>query len=303
MSSEIILDNTKAIFKLDKEILSFKLNKEDLPKDEPTKSTITSNNKINVTNLTEDYLAFRTKTTKRLYYNVSPIYCIIPPKESKEINIQFIINEGEIPKLSGHKFKFEGFKIQEDEKDKDPKNLFIEYIQKSQPVIGNSQKTFVQFFDKNENEIKHKKSSKLLHLPDMSHERGGSDLSEYNEIDNEKNEIEKDSFLMEQIQSKEEHKPILSDILSGKIEENREEKKDELKNEKIQNEENMEKEYKNNIKDENVKFPIKSLLNEKKDEIMNKKYNINEKYGKNVSDALVIISLFIAMLVGYYLVK
>lgn len=350
MSSELILDNSKVIFKLDKEILSFKLNMDDLPKEEPTKTTITSNNKIKVTNLTEDYLAFRTKTTKRLYYNVNPIYCIIPPKELKEINIQFILKEGEIPKLSGHKFKFEGFVIQENEKDKEPKNLFIEYTQKGQPVVGNSQKTFVQFFDNNENEIKYKKSGNLLQLPEISHARGGSDLSEYHEIENEKNENEKIPFQMEQIQSKEENKPTLSDIISGntiennnegqkleeKIEENikekkeeineikneiqtelkdiiKDEKKDELKNETIQNEDNnikqqdMNNEYKNNNKDENMQIPIKSLLNEKKvknySEVKNKKYNINEKYGNNVSDTLVIISLFIAMLVGYYLVK
>ena len=235
MSSELILDNSKEIFKLDKEILSFKLNKEDLPKEEPTKSTITSENKIKITNLTEDYLAFRIKTTKRLYYNVNPIYCIIPPKELKEINIQFILKEGEIPKLSGHKFKFEGFVIQENEKDKEPKNLFIEYTQKGQPVVGNSQKTFVQFFDNNENEIKYKKSGNFLQLPENSHARGGSDLSDYHEIDNEKNENEKDPFLMEQIQSKEEQKLTLSDIISGnKIEIiNNEEKKLEEKKEEI----------------------------------------------------------------------
>lgn len=336
MSSELILDNSKEIFELDKEILSFKLNKEDLPKEKPTKSTITSNNKIKITNLTEDYLAFRTKTTKRLYYVVNPTYCIIPPKELKEINIQFILKEGEIPKLSGHKFKFEGFVIQENEKDKEPKHLFIEYSQKGQPVVGNSQKTFVQFFDNNENEIKYKKSGNLLQLPE-SHIRTGSDLSEYHEIDNEKNENEKVPFQMEQTQSTEEHKPILSDIISGnKIENNNEEKKlkekkeemNEIKNEiqtelkdiikdekkdGLQNKENnikqqdMKNKYKDNNRDENMQLPIKSLLNEKTvknySEIKDKKYNINDKYRNNVSDNLVIISLIIAMLIGYYLVK
>ena len=356
MSSELILDNSKVIFKLDKDILSFKLNMKDLPKQEPTKSTIISNNKINVTNLTDDYLAFRTKTTKRLYYNVSPTYCVIPPKQLKEINIQFILKEGEIPNFSGHKFKFEGFVIQENEKNKEPKNLFFEYTQKGQPVVGNSQKTYVQFFDNNEKEIK--KSRNFLQLPENTHLRSGSDLSEYHEIDNEKNDNEKGPFLMEQIQSKEEEKPTLSDIISGNIKENNnegelieetkleekniedknieekieekkdkineikneiqtelkdiinDEKKDEINNGKIdtkEKQEYMKNEYANDNNNENMQMPIKRLLNENKNkkysELENTQCNLNKKYGNRVSDTLVIISLLIAMLVGYYLVK
>ena len=325
MSSEIVLDNSKELFELDKEIISFKLSKENLSEQEPIKSSITSENEIKVTNLTKDYLAFRTKTTKRLYYNVSPVYCIISPNMLQDIKITFILKEGEVPKLHGHKFKFEGFKIQENEKDKNPKDLFNEYAQKGESVVGYSQKTFVQFFDSNENEInnspniKLKKKGNLLKLPEL-HIRNESDISDYNDIeDKNENENEKKGLLIEQIQSKEEQQPLISDIISGgKIENINEEKNVEKVEEKKINEENniinnniIGKEQDsclnkiNNItKDENMEK--KGLLNEnnfEKNMIKNRGNNIYDKNGSNASDTLIIISLFILMLIGYYLVK
>ena len=325
MSSEIVLDNSKELFELDKEIISFKLSKENLSEQEPIKSSITSENEIKVTNLTNDYLAFRTKTTKRLYYNVSPVYCIIPPNMLQDIKITFILKEGEVPKLHGHKFKFEGFKIQENEKDKNPKDLFNEYAQKGESVVGYSQKTFVQFFDSNENEInnspniKLKKKGNLLKLPEL-HIRNESDISDYNDIeDKNENENEKKGLLIEQIQSKEEQQPLISDIISGgKIENINEEKNVEKVEEKKINEENniinnniIGKEQDsclnkiNNItKDENMEK--KGLLNEnnfEKNMTKNRGNNIYDKNGSNASDTLIIISLFILMLIGYYLVK
>ena len=329
MSSELVLDNSKELFELDKEIISFKLSKENLSEQEPIKSSITSENEIKVTNLTKDYLAFRTKTTKRLYYNVSPVYCIIPPNMLQDIKIAFILKEGEVPKLHGHKFKFEGFKIQENEKDKNPKDLFNEYAQKGEPIVGYSQKTFVQFFDSNENEInnspniKFNKKENLLKVPDL-HIRSESDISDYNDIEDKnenENENEKKGLLIEQIQSKEEKQTLISDIISGgKIENINEEKNvEKVEEKKLINEENniinnnniIEKEQdsclnkiKNVTKDENMEK--KGLLNEnnfEKNMIKNRGNNIYDKNGSNASDTLIIISLFILMLIGYYLVK
>ena len=117
MSSALIIDNSKEVlFKLDKEVISFNLNTENLSKEEPIESSLSSENEIKITNLTEDFLVFRTKTTKNLYYCVQSTYCIIPSKEAKSISIKFKLKEGEIPKLHGYKFKFEGFIILESEK-------------------------------------------------------------------------------------------------------------------------------------------------------------------------------------------
>ena len=302
MSVELNLDNSREVFKLDKEVLSFTLNSENISEKEPSKTSINIENDLKVTNLTEDYIAFRVKTTKKLYYSVQPTYCIIPPKEQKTIIIKFFLKEGEIPKLHGHKFKFEGFIIQEDEKEKEAKNLFNEYTQKGEQVFGNCQKTFVQF--SNNDEIESKNASKinknLLNLPrtQISHLKSSSDLSEYADID----EIyefkdENKGLLIDQIQSHEDQKPTLNDIISGeKSKDMKEEKKEETSN------------FNNNL-EKKVEEVSEEILN--KNEIIPKKEKkfVGEIFNKvrndtsHVSDILTYIALLIAMLFGYYLVK
>ena len=333
MSSELKLDNSKELFKLNKDVLSFKLSPEYLSEQEPVKSTITVDNEISVKNLTDDYIAFRIKTTKKYYYCVKPIYCIIPPKEFQIIKITFLLNKGEIPKLHGHKFKFEAFIIPENEKDKDPKDMFREYSEKGESLVGNSQKTFVQFINENEienSDIKKTNSGNLLTLPNVRHKKSGSDISEYHEADEEKkeneNENDKKEILMDQIQSNEDKKTTLFDIISGeKIESNNNE---ENKDEKIEEKNDEKIEEKKDENNANSNNNINSKDNINKNEIINKDENankgnlINEKSNiyseeknknikntrfhrneENVSDYLIFIALFIAMIIGYYLVK
>lgn len=329
MSSELIIDNSKEVFKLDKEIISFNLNTENLSEEEPIKSSLNSKNEIKITNLTEDYLAFRTKTTKKLYYCVQPTYCIIPPKEIKSISITFYLKEGEIPKLHGHKFKFEGFIISESEKDKEAKDLFNEYTLKNSPVVGNSHKTFVHFSTnkEDENTSDNKNKNNLLNVPDskLSHVRSGSDLSEYLDTDDKnekKDENENRGLLIEQIQSNEEKKITLSDMINpGKIDIKEDDKKEEIKND-IKEEI---KEKKDDIINNNVKIEEKIVSeetpkkvdnlnkNEKVDENREKTYfeekintvknNVFGNDANNTSDILTFVALFIAMFLGYYLVK
>ena len=321
MSSELIIDNSKEVFKLDKEVISFNLNTENLSEEEPIKSSLNSENEIKITNLTEDYLAFRTKTTKKLYYRVQPTYCIIPPKEIKSIYITFYLKEGEIPKLHGHKFKFEGFIISESEKDKEPKDLFNEYTLKSSPVVGNSHKTFVHFSTNKDDQIENTSDNKnnLLNLPDskLFHVRSGSDLSEYLDTDDKnerKDENENKGLLIEQIQSNEEKKITLSDMINpGKIDIKEDSKKEEIK------------EKSDDIINNNVKIEEKIVSEEIPNKIdnVNKKEIVDEKSEKtyfeekintiknnvfcndvnNTSDILTFVALFIAMFLGYYLVK
>ena len=329
MSSELIIDNSKEVFKLDKEVISFNLNIENLSEQEPIKSSLSSENEIKITNLTEDYLAFRTKTTKKLYYSVQPTYCIIPPKEIKSILITFFLKEGEIPKFHGHKFKFEGFIISENEKDKEPKDLFNEYTLKCLPVIGNSHKTFVHFSNNNENASDDKNKNNFLKIPDtkISHSRSGSDLSEYLDVDdkNEKKDENENSgsrgLLMEQIQSNEEKKITLSDMIgSGKIDIIEDEKKEDIKNDiKEEIKEKNDDIINNNVKieketnSEEILNKIDNLnRNEKSDEKKEKNYceerinvvknNVFDNDVNNVSDILTFVALFIAMILGYYLV-
>ena len=147
MSLADIMDKSKEIFKLDKTILSFKVdeNKMNSTKD---KEAI-SEEEVIVTNLTEDYLALKSLTTKRVIYSVDPSYCIIPPKTEQKLKILLYSISGEKLDPKGHKFKFEGFTILESEKDSDAKALFNEYIKKGNKVVGNILKLNVQFYNEN----------------------------------------------------------------------------------------------------------------------------------------------------------
>ena len=286
-SPDLVFDNSKEVFHLDKEAISFNLNIENISEEEPLKSELKSETELKITNLSDNYIVFRTKTTKKLYYSVTPTYCIIPPKEIKNIKISLWIKEGEIPKLHGHKFKFEAFSIDENEKDKEPKELISEYIQKGTPVTGNSQKTFVQFNEGENSSEKKEKNEKLLSLPKISHIRSGSNLSDYQEIEEKKeNESESKPLLSEQIKSNEEQKPSLSEMITGgKIESG---------------------EIKNEVKEENIntkKEEDNTLVNENKNECCKINRNIFEDERKDVPDVLIFFALFIAMLSGYYLVK
>ena len=286
-SPDLVFDNSKEVFHLDKEAISFNLNIENISEEEPLKSELKSETELKITNLSDNYIVFRTKTTKKLYYSVTPTYCIIPPKEIKNIKISLWIKEGEIPKLHGHKFKFEAFSIDENEKDKEPKELISEYIQKGTPVTGNSQKTFVQFNEGENSSEKKEKNEKLLSLPKISHIRSGSNLSDYQEIEEKKeNESESKPLLSEQIKSNEEQKPSLSEMITG---------------EKIES-----GEIKNEVKEENIntkKEEDNTLVNENKNECCKINRNIFEDERKDVPDVLIFFALFIAMLSGYYLVK
>ena len=328
MTSELKFDNTKEVFKLDKEILSFKLDIDNLSELEPIKQSITSETEIKITNLTDDYLIFRTKTTKKLYYRVQPTFCTLSPKEIKNIKIIFHLKEGEKPKIHGHKFRFEGFVIKENEKDIEPKILFHEYTQKGDTVVGNSQKTFVQFSDSDENalgnkRIKHTKSGKHLQIPTISHARSASDVSEYvvteENIENEnekENENENKGLLIDKIKSNDDQEVTLSDIITGdkKTEisiENKDIAKDEIKEEEKKNiiKESIElndiekKEQIEELKKENIKPNENTSTCEKKEpekKTMNNNYIENNS---NISDIKTYIALFIVMIIGYYLVK
>ena len=299
--TELKLDGLREVFKLDKEVISFNLNS-DISENEPSKSSINLENDIKVSNLTEEYLAFRVKATKKLYYSVKPTYCIIPPKEEKTIIIKFILKKGEIPKLQGHKFKFEGFIIQENEKEKEAKNLFNEYTQKGEQVVGNLQKTFVQFLNNDEiesqNSSENKKNLLDLPRPQLTHLQSSSNLSEYADIDEiYEFQDENKGLLKDQVEFNEDKKPTLNDIISEEKSKNIEKEKNEEK-----------KEETNNILEKKFEVVNEEILN--KNEIISKNENnistIFNKFGNDaspVSDALTFIALFIAMLLGYYLVK
>ena len=208
MSRNLIMDESKEIFTLNKEILSFKINQSNLSK-LSSHSSIHSGNlhsiseeDILVTNLTSEYLAFRTKTTRKENYAVNPTYCVIPPNSTQNLNLVLYNRTGEKLDPKSHKFKFEGFIIPESQKDEDIKNLFKDYIKNGKKVIGNSQKRGVQFLEEND------EGSNILRGSNNS--LGNSNLSNYTVAEEKKN-----SLLMDKIQEKDEN-VRLSDIIEEK---------------------------------------------------------------------------------------
>ena len=156
MSHELIMDLSKEIFKLDKDILTFeigpsiesKLSMSSLSHHSTDLKPL-SEEELCVTNLTSDYLAFRTKTTKKEYYSVNPTYFILPPNGNQIIKFLFYNQSGKEVDPKGHKFRFEGFVILESEKDEDLKELFKNYIKSGKKVVGNVAKRYVKIIKEN----------------------------------------------------------------------------------------------------------------------------------------------------------
>lgn len=97
-----------------------------------------------VTNLSNHYLAFRIKTTKKQEYAVNPTHCIIFPQSKVDINFSYS-KKYPITDISTHKFLFDGFVINNAEKDIDPKVLFTKMIEAKNQFMGNEIKMGVVY--------------------------------------------------------------------------------------------------------------------------------------------------------------
>ena len=152
MSHELKMNTTKNVFKIDKNVLTFIIDKSfyTSQKISQTNKIMVSQEDLSVVNLTPNYLALRIKTTKKENYSVNPMYFIISPNGSQEINFKLYLKSGQKPDAKGHKFKFEGFIIKESQKDEDAKFLFTDYTDKGIEVIGNVQKRNVIFKEEGE---------------------------------------------------------------------------------------------------------------------------------------------------------
>ena len=161
MSELNIIDSSKNLFSIDKKVIVFEINNEkkntlsniniNISNTSSHYALYISHTSIIVTNLTSEYLSLRTKTTKKKNYNVYPSYCILSPNSEKKIDFKYFINEGEKISNSGHKFKFEGFIISNEEKDIDSKILFNKYISQKIPVKASLIKASVEFIEKENN--------------------------------------------------------------------------------------------------------------------------------------------------------
>ena len=298
MSRDLIMDLSKEIFKINKDILLFKIYPLNINKFAFFSSNNSSENKqplseeeIIITNLTSEYLAFRVKTTKKEYYSVNPTYCFISPNEQKVINFAFYNKLGAKLDSRGHKFRFEGFIIPESRKNEDIKDLFKDYIKKSIKVVGNSKKLNVKFSEGNNQD-----NNSLLNS-------NRSILSNYTVAENKK----QNKLLNEIIKENEEDNIKMSDVLENKNDGGLILKKNKEKYESLKKEYNSLKDHVDNLKrnEELLNRRILSEKNQKKPTQGSIKFNykVPEIKEKKLSMNKLIAFFLIASLVGFYLVK
>jgi hypothetical protein len=149
--SDIIMDSSSEVFTIDKQILQFNINPNisSIDNENSSKKNIhpVSSCSIVVTNLTDNYIAFRSKTTKKDLYVVNPPYTIIKPNNNQQILIEFYMKHKNLPNREGHKFKFEGIVIDDSDINKPPKKIFEEKIANKIQVKGNTYKRDVVFIE------------------------------------------------------------------------------------------------------------------------------------------------------------
>ena len=150
MSHELIMDISKELFKLDKDVLEFVISASMISKlsSVPTRASHLrplSELKLTITNLTSEYIAFRIKTTKKDYYAVEPTYGVLTPNGEQKIKITYYGKTSVKPNSKDHKFRVEGFIIPEEQKNETIKDLFQDYIKKEIKVSGNSIKLHAKF--------------------------------------------------------------------------------------------------------------------------------------------------------------
>ena len=156
MNSELIINQSEKLFIIEDEddTIQFKINNNSLNTniEDTSSSTIkdlilASQTKIKIRNISNEFISFRVKTTKKKNYIVKPCYYILSPKEILNIKIIYYIHRGENINTKGHKFKFEGFIISNDEKEENPKKLFLDYITKGKNVKGTVIKKYASFIE------------------------------------------------------------------------------------------------------------------------------------------------------------
>ena len=150
--SELLLDTSEIIFTIDKPAISFHINPNSniikLTKSQIIDHSPKSESKIKITNLMSNDICLRVRTTKKNYYAVNPNYCIIPPNSNKTINFLLYLKDNYLNMdFSHHKFRFEGFLIEENNRMNDPKKIFENVIKNKIQVKGNIIKRICQIIE------------------------------------------------------------------------------------------------------------------------------------------------------------
>jgi hypothetical protein len=156
MASDLLLDTSSPVITINQATLIFKINENYLSSqinNSPKNILIPiSENEIIVTNITSNYIAYRSRITKKKYYAVEPSHLILCPNSNIKVKITFYFNPKEKFPPEGHKFRFEGIIIPNNLRNKDSREIFEDFSKNKKEVKGNSIKKVVEFiFDNNFN--------------------------------------------------------------------------------------------------------------------------------------------------------
>ena len=299
MSHELIMDISKELFKLDKDVLEFVISASMISKlsSVPTRASHLrplSELKLTITNLTSEYIAFRIKTTKKDYYAVEPTYGVLTPNGEQKIKITYYGKTGVKPNSKDHKFRVEGFIIPEEQKNETIKDLFQEYIKKEIKVSGNSIKLHAKFTEEDNandkiNELEPVKEEEK----EILRESVVSTSSAYTVPEGQKSSLEDNNSLR------------LSDLISNNN--NKSDLSDKEKLENLKNEYNQLKEEVENLKrnEETLNKKIRNEKNKKnivpQSEIF--RFNVPEVKEKPFSRNILIGIFVFSALIGFYLIK
>ena len=155
MSTEIIFDSSSPVITINQSSLVFKINQKNfqtqsqLPQNSNSLSPL-SQTEILLTNLTSSYVAYRSRITKKKFYQVEPSHMILPPNSNITIKITFFHNFSLPFPPQGHKFRFEGIMIPNNMKRTDAWKIYEEFSKNKTEVKGNSIRKVAEFvFDNN----------------------------------------------------------------------------------------------------------------------------------------------------------
>ena len=313
MSHELKMNTSKELFKIDNDFLIFKIDSTFYKPQTiiQANKVMASQEDLSIVNLTQNYLALRIKTTKKENYSVNPMYFIISPEGTQEVNFKLYLKLGQKPDAKGHKFKFEGFIIKESQKNEDAKFLFIDYIDKGIEVIGNVQKRKVVFEEEdeliidNEDKKKYEKEDKAI-FRGKNNLLGMSVESIYDYPDNKS----RGSFMSNSFEKNKEVKLYIEASNRYITNKNKTLKKENERQEfeKLKTEYNQLKEQIDNLRI-NKDLLNQRIKNEKKkgtnpgghsDKF---KYKVPEVKEKNFSKNFLIGVFVLSTLIGFYLVK
>ena len=292
MSIDSLLDSSNPVITINQEILSFKINKQQLSSQinsAPDNTLIPiSQNEIFITNITSNFVVYRTRITKKKYYAVEPTHFVISPNSNIKVKITFYFNPKEKFPPEDHKFRFEGIIIPNNIKNRDAKEIFDEISTNKKPVKGNSIRKVVEFIFDNNYEFDSSSGENIQDDLAKSRNSINSDLSS------------KESIYSNALGQSMERRSRISLKSKKKTKLRAKNENETFDPEKLKEEyEKLQIEYDKNVKElNNIKEKINNIMNKNKF-----KYVVPDVQSSRLSNKKLAILFGIAFFLGFYLTK